>query len=205
MNKLRFIFSKGNDVKYIGHLDLIEVFDRAFRRSKIPLSFSAGFNPRPKLTFAHPLATGITSVFEIAEVELETHMEEQDYIDKMNLSLPEGVRILKAYYVEDTKALMAQVVSSDYKVCLEGETLTDDVINNFFDQKEIYIDKKNKKKELVSVNVKDLILSYKIEGKTLWLNLVTTNEKSLRPDLLIKKIPGVTDYSICREKIYLEN
>ncbi len=203
MNKLRFIFTKGDDVKYIGHLDLIEVFDRAFRRSKVPLSFSGGFNPRPKLTFAHPLAAGIMSIYELAEVELETHIEENDFIEKMNMSLPGAIRVLKAYYVDDKKALMAQVVSSEYKVILEGEGITKDVLEKFFNQNEIYIDKKNKKKEIIATEVKKLILSYKIEGNVLWLTLVTGNEQSLRPDLLIKKIPGIEDYSICREKINL--
>ena len=130
MNKLRFCFSKGEDVKYIGHLDLIEVFDRAFRRAKMPLSFSSGFNPRPKLTFAHPLAVGITSIGEVGEIELENHMDPADFIAKMNNALPQGIRILSAEYVEETKSLMAQVVSSEYKVSLIGKELTDEALNS---------------------------------------------------------------------------
>ena len=101
MNKLRFYFSKEPSVKYVGHLDLIEVFDRAFRRAKMPLSFSEGFNPRPKLSFAHPLAVGISSVGEIGEIELDEKIQIIEFINKMNESLPSGIRILNADYVID--------------------------------------------------------------------------------------------------------
>lgn len=201
MNKLRFYFSKEPSVKYVGHLDLIEVFDRAFRRAKMPLVFSEGFNPRPKLTFAHPLAVGISSVAEIGEIELEDKVEIEEFINKMNSSLPSGVRILSAEYIESNKSLMALVTSAEYKIELEGEKLSEEALNAFFDQEEIVVDKKNKKKQIVQVNVKDLILDYKIEGLNIWVKLVTGNEKTLRPDLLVNKIYGVEDFRICREKI----
>ena len=201
MNKLRFCFSKEPSVKYVGHLDLIEVFDRAFRRAKMPLVFSEGFNPRPKLTFAHPLAVGIASVAEIGEIELESKVEIEVFIVRMNNALPTGIRILNAEYIESNKSLMALVTSAEYKIELEGEKLSEEALNAFFAQEEIVVDKKNKKKQIVQVNVKDLIIDYKIEGLNIWIKLVTGNEKTLRPDLLVNKINGVEDFRICREKI----
>ena len=201
MNKLRFYFSKEPSVKYVGHLDLIEVFDRAFRRAKMPLTFSEGFNPRPKLSFAHPLAVGISSIGEIGEIELEDKVEIADFINRMNEALPSGIRILSADYVEEKKALMALVTSAEYKIELEGEKLSEEALKAFFEQEEIVIDKKNKKKQIVQVNVKDMILDYKIDGLNVWVKLMAGNEKTLRPDLLVNKINGVDDFRICREKI----
>jgi len=201
MNRLRFYFSKEPSVKYVGHLDLIEVFDRAFRRAKMPLTFSEGFNPRPKLSFAHPLAVGISSIAEIGEIELENNVEINEFINRMNDSLPSGIRILSAEYIESNKSLMSLVTSAEYKIELEGETLTEKELNAFFEQEEIVVDKKNKKKQIVQVNVKDLVLDYKVEGLNIWVKLVTGNEKTLRPDLLVNKIEGVEDFRICREKI----
>ena len=201
MNKLRFYFSKEPSVKYVGHLDLIEVFDRAFRRAKMPLTFSEGFNPRPKLSIAHPLAVGISSIGEIGEIELEDKVEIADFINRMNEALPSGIRILSADYVEEKKALMALVTSAEYKIELEGEKLSEEALKAFFEQEEIVIDKKNKKKQIVQVNVKDMILDYKIDGLNVWVKLMAGNEKTLRPDLLVNKINGVDDFRICREKI----
>jgi len=201
MNKLRFYFSKEPSIKYVGHLDLIEVFDRTFRRAKMPLVFSEGFNPRPKLSFAHPLAVGISSIGEIGEIELESIIEIADFINRMNDALPAGIRILSAEYVDGSKSLMSLVSSAEYKIELEGETLTEQALNVFFEQEEIVIDKKNKKKQIVQVNVKDMILDYKIDGLSIWVKLMAGNEKTLRPDLLVNKINGVEDFKICRIKI----
>lgn len=203
MNKLRFYFSKEPSVKYVGHLDLIEVFDRAFRRAKMPLSFSEGFNPRPKLSFAHPLAVGISSIGEIGEIELEDKVEISEFIIKMNEALPQGIRLLSAEYNEQKTSLMALVSSAEYKIELEGEKLSQEALNAFFEQEEIFIDKKNKKKQIVTVNVKDMILGYKVEGLNVWIKLMAGNEKTLRPDLLVNKINDVEDFKICREKINL--
>lgn len=165
------------------------------------MTFSEGFNPRPKLSFAHPLAVGISSVGEIGEIEIEDKIGINEFINKMNEVLPAGIRIFSASYVEEKKALMTLVTSAEYKIELEGKKLSEEALKEFFEQKEIVINKKNKKKQVVQVNAKDMIFDYKIEGLSIWVKLAAGNEKTLRPDLLINKINDVEDFRICREKI----
>ncbi|WP_054632612.1 TIGR03936 family radical SAM-associated protein [Thermoclostridium stercorarium] len=56
--KIRFRFDRGEELKYIGHLDVMRLFERAFKRAEIPVTHSQGFNPRPHIVFAQPMALG---------------------------------------------------------------------------------------------------------------------------------------------------
>jgi len=204
MVKLRFYFSKADEVKYVGHLDTIELFDRAFRRAKLPISFSEGFNPRPKLTFAHPLAVGISSNEEIGEVELAEKISEQDFISRLNNALPNPIRIIKSEYVEEKKSLMSLVKSAEYTLQIEDDFVTSDNIEEMLNKSSIEIEKTSKSGKKSIVDIKPLIISWKWskkENKTFRVDLVTGSSDNLRPDTIIKLFGDVEKYKIIREKI----
>ncbi|MBE5812529.1 MAG: DUF2344 domain-containing protein [Clostridiales bacterium] len=204
MYKLRFYFSKADEVKYVGHLDTIELFDRAFRRAKLPISFSEGFNPRPKLTFAHPLAVGISSNEEIGEIELIEKMSEKDFIEELNDALPKPICIINAEYVDEKKSLMSLVKSAEYTLQIEEEFITSDDIEEMLNKTSIEIEKTSKSGKKSIVDIKPLILSwewYKKEDKIFRVNLVTGSNDNLRPDTIIKLFGDVEKYKIVREKI----
>lgn len=104
--KILFSFTKKNTAVYLSHINVMNIFERAFLRSGIDLVYSRGFNPKPKLEFANPLTLGVESEDEIASIEIEivkgTDKEsaEKDFIQKMNESLPEGMKIIKAKVIE---------------------------------------------------------------------------------------------------------
>ena len=204
MFKLRFYFSKADEVKYVGHLDTIELFDRALRRAKLPISFSEGFNPRPKLTFAHPLAVGISSNGEIAEVELAENISEQDFITKLNNALPNPIRIIKAEYVVEKKSLMSLVKSAEYTLQIGDEFVSSDKIEEMLNKSSIEIEKTSKSGKKSVIDIKPLILSWewsKREDKEFIVDLVTGSSDNLRPDTIVKLFGDVERYKIIREKI----
>ena len=121
MEKIRVKFTKIGDVKYIGHLDVLALFDRATRRAGIPMAFSEGFNPRPKLSFAHPLAVGIESNCEYMEMELTREVNLDEIKEKLNKILPEGVEILEVIESPSNKAIMALVTSAEYTINIESK------------------------------------------------------------------------------------
>ena len=90
--KILFSFTKKNTAVYLSHINVMNIFERAFLRSGIDLVYSRGFNPKPKLEFANPLTLGVESEDEIASIEIEivkgTDKEsaEKDFIQKMNES-----------------------------------------------------------------------------------------------------------------------
>jgi len=206
MYKLRFYFSKADEVKYVGHLDTIELFDRAFRRAKLPISFSEGFNPRPKLTFAHPLAVGISSNGEIGEIELTEKILEEEFINRLNEALPIPVRIIKAEYIEEKKSLMSLVKSAEYTIQIQDEVITPEKVENLLLQDQIVIEKTSKSGKTSTVDIKPMILSWKFVDKNnniFKVDLKTGSNENLRPDTIIKLLGEIEKYKIVRERINL--
>ena len=71
MSKYAIVFSKTGYIRYTSHLDLLRLFKRAFRRAGIPVAYSHGFNPHPKMSFAQPLSLGYAAEEELLEFETE--------------------------------------------------------------------------------------------------------------------------------------
>lgn len=94
-------FQKNKEISYTSHLDVQRTLQRAFRRANLPLAYSKGFNPHPKLSFATALATGYTSDGEWFEVELDRPIEPQTFIDRVNPVLPDGMRVVEAFEADD--------------------------------------------------------------------------------------------------------
>jgi radical SAM-linked protein len=113
--RLRVTFAKGEEVKYISHLDLMRLWERALRRAEVPLLHSQGFNPRPKLSFAAPLAVGITGQREIVDVMLERPLAIKDFARAVHAQLPSGITLVEVEEVYATlPPLQAQVRGAEY-------------------------------------------------------------------------------------------
>ena len=95
---LRILFEKKGNAVWISHLDLMRLFQRAFKRAGLPLTHTQGFNPRPSVSIALPLSVGVESSCELLDFTLDT-----DAVDLTNLpaqlneKLVPGVRVLAAY------------------------------------------------------------------------------------------------------------
>ncbi|MBI5327781.1 MAG: TIGR03960 family B12-binding radical SAM protein [Deltaproteobacteria bacterium] len=95
-SKIRLTFSKTGTMKYLGHLELVALFSRAIRRAEIPMAYSAGFHPLPKIVFSPPLPVGIESVAEEMDLEMSEHMNPDEIHKRLNKTLPHGIRIMEA-------------------------------------------------------------------------------------------------------------
>ena len=98
MQTYRLYFSKTGDAKYLSHLDLNRCFSRAFRRSGLDLWYTQGYNRRPYLLFALPLALGVESFTENLDIRLETNFSEIDFTKRINHSLPKGIKVFDCRY-----------------------------------------------------------------------------------------------------------
>ena len=94
----RALFEKTGNAVWISHLDLMRVFQRAFKRAGLPLTHTQGFNPRPSVSIALPLSVGVESGCELLDFELDGVSVACDEIcDRLNDALVEGVRVLSVY------------------------------------------------------------------------------------------------------------
>lgn len=161
LNKIRVKFTKGDKLKFISHLDMLKMFDRALRRAHIPIIYSQGFNPHPKIEFALPLSVGVTSDSEYADFEVEETYSPLRFKNELNAVLPEGISITEASKVETSKSLMSLIVSASYFINITFDKKTDEkgineVINDIMNSTDISVSKKSKA-GIKKVNIRPMI------------------------------------------------
>jgi radical SAM-linked protein len=128
VQRLRITFAKGDEVKYISHLDLMRAWERALRRAQIPLAYSQGFNPRPRLFFASALPVGFTSRAEVLDVVLQQRMGLREFASRVRKQLPAGLELKSVAEIPPTlPAPSAQVVAAEYEVVVESQDALHDM------------------------------------------------------------------------------
>lgn len=125
--RMRVTFATDDTVKYVGHLDMARAWERAIRRAGLPLAYSQGFNPQPRLHFAAALPVGFTGQAELADVFLNETMLPEEFEARLQAAMPAGIRLTHAEPVgRELPALQAAVVAASYRVEVEtvepGET-----------------------------------------------------------------------------------
>ncbi|MBI2910474.1 MAG: DUF2344 domain-containing protein [Chloroflexi bacterium] len=93
LQRLRVTFARGEELKYISHLDLMRLWERAIRRAGLHLAYSQGFNPHPRISLAAPLAVGITSDAELADIYLERRVTPYLFMRSLDAQLPKGISL----------------------------------------------------------------------------------------------------------------
>jgi len=122
MQRLRIRFCRGQEVKFISHLDIMRLWQRALTRARISLAYSEGFNPRPRISLAAPLAVGVTSEAELMDIILTKFVSPHFFTAAVSQQLPPGIEILQVYPIALTiPSLQSQVRYTEYKVELETE------------------------------------------------------------------------------------
>ncbi len=92
--RFRVRFRKGERVRYISHLDVLRTWERSLRRAELPLAYSQGFTPHPKLAFASPLPVGFVSEAEVMEVTLDEQVDATEFAERLSLQTTEDLAVL---------------------------------------------------------------------------------------------------------------
>jgi len=122
MQRLRIRFSRGEEIKFISHLDIMRLWQRALHRAEIPLAYTEGFNPHPRISLAAPLAVGVTSQAELMDIFCSKWVSPHFFTNAVSQQLPPGIEILQVYSVAPTiPSLQSQVGYAEYEVKLEME------------------------------------------------------------------------------------
>ncbi len=119
MVRFRICFSKQGELKFISHLDLQRTVQRALNRADLPVAYSQGYNPQPRLVFAAPLAVGIAGENEFFELDLTAPLEPARLREKLRAQLPRGLEIRSVRAVDPQEASLAsQVTAALYRASL---------------------------------------------------------------------------------------
>ncbi|PKM83002.1 MAG: radical SAM protein [Firmicutes bacterium HGW-Firmicutes-14] len=213
MARVRIEFAKGDPVRFLSHLDLMKAFERAIRRAQIPIAFSEGFNPHPRMNFASALAVGVTSEKEYLDIDLKNDMELKELAARLDKALPPGIVMKSVRSVPDkAPPLMAVVNRAEYVVTAELEGLLDTgemkrKITDFMDRSEVNITKRTKKGPRQK-NIRPGILKFEADifdtKIDFFISTVTGNEGNVRPEEVICAFVGSTGLPVDCETLYIK-
>lgn len=213
MVRYLFKFTKINQMKYISHLDLMNLFQRAFRRAEIKIAYSQGFSPHPKFSIAHPLSLGIASVAEYMEAELINEIPIDIIKNKLNNTLPTDVEILECRKIENNKKSLAALVEyGEYDILFRladniDISMMEKIIADFQSLEEIIAIKKQIKKQTEKrINIKPFIYSVDVlsfnDGQcNLKIVIKNGSNGNLNPELLFESFMYYSNLNIDRDLI----
>jgi radical SAM-linked protein len=117
--RLRITFAKNEAMRFTGHLDLHRAWERTFRRARLPLAYSQGFNPHPRLNLGSALPLGFTSECEVIDVWLEQDLTLEAVSTALQPALPPGLRVLNIQVVDPHRpALQSELEASEFRITL---------------------------------------------------------------------------------------
>ncbi|UQK58549.1 TIGR03936 family radical SAM-associated protein [Fenollaria massiliensis] len=206
-------FTKLGYLKFISHLDLVDLFQRTLFQNKVDVKFSEGFNPHPRMSIAYPLPLGIESNSEYMEIYLNSRIDLKDFLIKMNERLPAGIKIVEAMY-DDDESISNKVKSVVYAFKL---------LNTFFDKnknidiaKELYkinsMDiveierkrKKGKRRIFVKENAKEYLKRLELKDDAIYAYIKMSENGSLKPALIFDILNNYTNINMDELDIDLE-
>jgi radical SAM-linked protein len=128
MQRLRIKFSRGPEIKFISHLDIVRLWQRAFNRAGIEIAYSTGFTPHPRIALAAPLPLGVTSEAEWMDIFCVKGVAPHFFVSAVNQQLPPGMKVEKVYPIApDLPSLQAQISQAEYRVEVNTEKGPSDI------------------------------------------------------------------------------
>lgn len=209
---IRARFEKTGNALYISHLDLMRVFQRAFKRAGLKLTHSRGFNQRATVSIALPMSLGVESHCELLDFELEEAVSCPEILRRLNENLIDGVKVLEVY---DDGGKIKNIAYLDCRLTLEYDggipENAQSQLEELFHRPELTVEKKGKN-GITQQDIIPLIRSIRLEAEndnelTIHARICCQNP-SLNPMQLpaaiAKYIPELKpDFVICcREEIY---
>jgi radical SAM-linked protein len=163
---MRVWFGKLGKMGLVGHLDLARLFDRAIRRASIPITYSGGFHPTPRIIIANALPLGSTSTGEIVDFELTAMMDEAEFQAKLTAQLPADIPIYRVESVDVKQpAASTSIAQAEYLITISSNSETlpewETWIAAVLASQEIIQDKKSKPGKNTQINLRDRL--YELE------------------------------------------
>lgn len=213
MSKYILKYSRGEEVKYISHLDFVRFIHRVIRRAGLPMEFSQGFNPHPIMTVAMPLSVGITSESEYMKIGFNGEFSE-DYIkDTLNKNMPRGFSVLAVKKDEEKKYDFKKLDRAEYIVTVETIGETD--LKKFLENNELNVMKKSKS-GVKEADIRPYIyeiseISRDENSIVLKMQLAAGNNYNLKPETVLDAMEKYSDnfkvefWTIHRSKILAQD
>ena len=199
--KLSLTYSKLGQAKYYGHLELMNIFMRAFKRAGIAVKYSKGFHPKPKVSFKDPLPLGLESRCEQLTMSVPIHISARHVVDRLNANLPAGLRIndlADSAGLQDSKGSPA----STYQIWLQSGSFCEEELAAFIARPELTLERQTRKGKLKKIDLKAMVFSIElIDSGQLQMTLSSEPGKTLRPGEVLRQIFSISEAQIKQARI----
>ncbi len=194
--RVRVQYEKGAPVRWLGHLDVARFWERALRRADIPLQYSKGYNPQPKIHFASALPVGFTGRAELMDIWLTQPQDLEKMREALNAQCPPGFHVHKIWEIPlKAPSLPSLVREAEYMVQVERNFLPSrwaEDLHAFTTATEVW-QKKRRKKGWVRYNLRPLILDLRLvqedpEWVHLYMRVKSEPGATGRPDEVLKAL-----------------
>ncbi len=206
--RYRIRFAKTDLLRWIGHTDLIRLWERIARRSQLPLSMSQGFHRRPRMAFPSALALGIVGLDEVAELELSENLSTEELYERLVADDQPGLAFTRVQKLGETEP-KAQLDRSDYVVDVPAGVDVADAQASIERLKMQNIVTFERKKKTISTDIRAEIPMLEVDQSQLRFTLVARDAASIRPDDLLELL-GLSDWplkgaTITRTRVHLRS
>ena len=220
--KVRIKYTKSGHLKFIGHLDVMRFFQKAVKRAGLDIAYSQGFSPHQLMSFAAPLALGVTSEGEYFDAEFNSLVSSDEFVRRFNEQMVDGMAVNDVVLLPDNaKNSMSIVAGSDYHVTiLEKDNDADwevrkekflAAVPHLLEKDTIEVLRKTKKNEKVE-DIKPGIFKLSLDEDKIYMFLATGSEYNLKPESVIEALCKKTgieynkfDYQVHRIETYMKN
>ena len=171
--RLRVWFGKVGDMTLVSHLDLLRLFDRALRRARLPISFSGGFHPMPRISMASALALGASSSGEVVDFELTEFVEADIFRSRLAFALPTDIPIYNVEQLDLKASAATQLLeAADYLITVAANAYLDakwlEWIDTILSRDEIWFEHQTKSGKTSVINLRDRLFDLElIEANTM--------------------------------------
>jgi radical SAM family uncharacterized protein/radical SAM-linked protein len=186
--RVRVSYAKTGPARFLGHLEMVKVITRAFRRAQISLRFSEGFHPAPKMSFAPPLPVGIESTEEYVYVEVLGHVQPKVVVQRLNEQLPEGLRVTGCVPMFGA-CVQPESKVFDFTICLKEGTFAEGPVEEFAKRRSWPIKRTNKKGRNKEIDLKLVVTELALVSSTmLRMRLDYTSGQHVRAEEVVEAL-----------------
>ncbi len=206
--RIRMKFTKTGRIRFLSHLDFMTLFHRAVVRAGVPIAFSQGFNPHPKIAFGPALSVGMESETEFLDMETDPFIDLLQTTKSLNSALPDGVRILESRIVPKKAPSLSGNISRywyEARVPLRSGDGIEERVREFLSRASVVVSREEKQKD-IRPGIESIAVA---RGASVEINIVLVDHDQLKPRIqdVIEQLFGIDReqaalFSIKRRGLY---
>ncbi len=198
--KYEVLFSKLENARFFGHLELATIFQRALKRTGFKVKYSKGFNPSMRMAFETALPLGMESEQEKMTVFLEKGLKPKEIQQQLNQTLPEGLAVMGCRHASKSETVSNEATA--YEVKFSSACLTQPMIDRFLALDQFIVEDLTKKGKIRRTDIRKFTASiFLTDENTAVMKLLTIGQRTLRPARILLEGIGLNETMVLPARI----